>query len=67
MKTLRYFIVATILLVVLLAGLTSCGTTNSLHRTNTDTEVAGYTLKNKAELMQQKILNIKKTTVMVTP
>jgi hypothetical protein len=64
MKTIKYFIVAIILIVVLLAGLTSCATANIEKDAN---EVAGYTLKNKAELMQQKILNTKHTTVVVTP
>ncbi|MBZ0327373.1 MAG: hypothetical protein K8F54_07185 [Altibacter sp.] len=64
MKTVKYFIVAIILIVVLLAGLTSCATAHIEKDTN---EVAGYTLKNKAELMQQKILNSQQKTVVVKP
>ena len=44
---------------------TSCGTMNSIQ--NHDTEVAGYTLKDKKEVVEQKILNKKPKTVIVTP
>ena len=65
MKTVKYFIVAIILIIVLMAGLTSCATAKEI---NQDTDsVAGYTLKNKAELLQQKILNTKNSTVVVKP
>jgi outer membrane murein-binding lipoprotein Lpp len=64
MKTVKYFIVAIILIVVLLAGLSSCATANIK---NDSEKVAGYTLKNKTELMQQKILNCKQKTVIVIP
>ncbi len=65
MKTIKYIIVTLILIIVLTAGLTSCGTAvNVKDDTN---EVAGYTLKNKAELMQQKILNKKNKSILATP
>ncbi|PVW17232.1 hypothetical protein [Marixanthomonas spongiae] len=43
----------------------SCATANSAKKN--ETEIAGYTLKNKKELMQQKILNRKKKSVIATP
>ena len=51
--------------VILTSTFTSCGTTQKIE--NSDAEVAGYTLKNKKELMEQKILNKKSKTVLVTP
>lgn len=51
--------------VIFTATFTSCGTTQKVQ--NSDAEVAGYTLKNKIELMEQKILNKKSKTVLVTP
>lgn len=51
--------------VIFTATFTSCGTTQSIQ--NSDTEVAGYTLKNKKELMEQKILNKNSKTVIATP
>ncbi|GER60981.1 hypothetical protein ULMA_30890 [Patiriisocius marinus] len=51
--------------VVLTSTFTSCGTTNSIK--NSDTELAGYTLKSKTELMEQKILNTSTKKVIVTP
>ncbi|MCW5521087.1 hypothetical protein J1N09_14660 [Aureitalea sp. L0-47] len=47
------------------ATLFSCGT--SVHTIKKENEVAGYTLKNKKELMQQKILQKKKKTVVAQP
>jgi predicted metal-binding protein len=44
---------------------TSCGTALSVKKDNT--EVAGYTLKNKKEQFQQKILHKKVKTVIVQP
>lgn len=65
MKTVKYFIVALILIVVLLAGLSSCATaTNTLEESD---QVAGYTLKNKTELLQQKILNRNCKTIIAIP
>ncbi|RMA56664.1 hypothetical protein [Ulvibacter antarcticus] len=56
-----------IILVVAVFGLslTSCGTVSSIQ--NSDIEIAGYTLKNKKELMQQKVLNKKVKTVVAMP
>ena len=51
--------------VILTSTFTSCGTTQKIG--NSDAEVAGYTLKNKKELMEQKILNKRSKTVLVTP
>ncbi|MAP54107.1 hypothetical protein [Altibacter sp.] len=52
--------------IVLFCGvISSCGTTQGLRKDSM--EVAGYTLKDKAELMQQKILNTKHKTVIVIP
>ncbi len=65
MKTFKYIIVALIIAVVLLAGLTSCG--SAIQTQNTENDVMAYTLKNKTELMQQKILNKKVKTVVATP
>ena len=44
---------------------TSCQTTSATQKANS--ELAGYTLKNKKELFQQKVLNKKPRTVIVTP
>lgn len=65
MKTVKYIIVTIILIIVLGAGLTSCGSASSFQKN--ETEVAGYTLKNKTELMQQKVLNTKVQTVIAQP
>lgn len=56
------FIVAAL---VFTASFTSCGTVGSIQ--NHDTEVAGYTLKDKKEVVEQKILNKKSKTVIATP
>lgn len=47
------------------ATMTSCTTSASVLE-NSD-KVAGYTLKNKKELMKQKIANEKRKTVIATP
>jgi hypothetical protein len=65
MKTVKYIIVAIILIIVFGAGLTSCGSTSSFQKN--DTEVVAYTLKNKTELMQQKVLNTNVQTVIAQP
>ncbi len=44
---------------------TSCGTTANIKKSEAD--VAGYTLKNKKELMQQKILHMNSKTVIAVP
>jgi|TARA_R110002094_G_scaffold126795_1_gene120659 hypothetical protein len=64
MKTLKYLIV-TIFIVVFSASFTSCATTNSIQ--NESEKVAGYTLKSKKELMQQKIAHRKRNTVIALP
>ena len=51
--------------VVLTSTFMSCGTTSSIKKS--DTELAGYTLKSKTELMEQKILNPSSKKVIVTP
>ena len=56
------FIVAAL---VFTMSFTSCGTVSSIQ--NQDTEVAGYTLKNKMEVVEQKILNKKSKTVIAIP
>jgi len=56
------FIIAALAFTV---SFTSCGTLNSIQ--NQDTEVAGYTLKNKMEVVAQKILNKKSKTVIAIP
>jgi tRNA U34 2-thiouridine synthase MnmA/TrmU len=65
MKTIKYIVIAVILIIVFSAGLTSCASAGSIQ--NNDTEVAGYTLKNKSELMQQEVLKNKIKTVVVLP
>jgi len=65
MKIIRTVIVTLILLIVVLAALSSCATPMKVQ--DNSEEIAGYTLKNKKELMQQKIANIKCKTVMATP
>ncbi|MCT8340468.1 hypothetical protein MG296_10410 [Flavobacteriaceae bacterium TK19130] len=54
-------------IIVLGAGLlftTSCATTQ---KTQSESDLAGYTLKNKKELMKQKIAPQKKKTFVATP
>ncbi len=53
------------LLAVFTLSIISCG--SSIAVQHNDTELIGYTLKNKKELMQQKILNKKNKTVVVAP
>ena len=60
----KYITLVLILTVSICA--TSCGTTSKAIQQN-ETEVAGYTLKNKTQLMQQKILHKKSKTVIATP
>ena len=49
-----------------LGSMTSCSTAKNVKKENTK-ELAGYTLKNKKELMQQKIARKKSKTVLATP
>ena len=50
---------------VFTASISSCGSTAAIQKN--DNEVAGYTLKNKKELMEQKVLNKKIRTVIALP
>lgn len=58
-----------LLIVVIIAvfsvSMTSCGTTASMQENQK--EIAGYTLKNKKQLLEQKILNKKLKTVIAQP
>jgi len=65
MKILKYIIVTLILILVLAAAFTSCAAPQSI-QDNEEQKVA-YTLKNKKELMQQKIANKKCNIVIATP
>lgn len=65
MKIVKYIVVILIIVVVFGAALTSCGTAVSIQENSK--ELAGYTLKNKKELMQQKILEKKSKTIVATP
>ncbi len=47
-------------------SLTSCGAGFSAKKT-TPQEIAGYTLKNKKEIMERKILHKKSKTIIVIP
>jgi len=58
-------VVFTILVTVFALSISSCGSVSAIQKS--DTEVAGYTLKNKKELMQQKVLNKKLKTVIAMP
>ena len=58
MRTLR----STLFIVVALA-FASCATTQKTG----ESELAGYTLKNKKELMHQKVLHTKEKTVIAAP
>jgi len=53
------------IIAIFTASLTSCGSVSNA--TNNNKEIAGYTLKNKKEQMQQKILNKKSKTAIATP
>ncbi len=62
MKKIAY-IAFTIIFAVSLA---SCGAGVSAKKASQN-EVAGYTLKNKKEIMEQKILHKKSKTIIATP
>lgn len=53
------------IVVVFTLTITSCGSTSSTQKS--ENEVAGYTLKNKQELMEQKVFNSKVRTVIANP
>ncbi|MDC7994610.1 hypothetical protein [Altibacter sp. HG106] len=59
MKHLRYIAV----LLITVMSFTSCATTSELSKG----EIAGYTLKNKKELMHQKIMRTSQETVIAHP
>lgn len=65
MKIIKYIIVTLILILVLAAAFTSCAAPLSIQEN--EEQIAVYTLKNKKELMQQKIANKKCQTVIATP
>ena len=56
------FIIAALIFTV---SFTSCSSTSTIQ--NNDAEIAGYTLKNKKEIMAQKIVNKKSKVVLATP
>jgi hypothetical protein len=61
MKRIVFLVIA----IVFTASVSSCGSTAVIKKNND--EVAGYTLKNKKELMEQKVLNKKVKTVVALP
>ncbi|MFT5078194.1 MAG: hypothetical protein ACI825_001338 [Planctomycetota bacterium] len=61
MKKLIFILAA----VIFTGAFSACGTTQNFQKS--DSEIAGYTLKNKKELMEQKILNKKSKTLLATP
>ena len=61
MKKIIFLAVA----VIFTLSLSSCGGVSAIQKS--DTELIVYTLKNKKELMQQKILHKKIKTVVVAP
>ena len=54
-----------IIIVIAAISATSCTTSKSMYKN--ENEVAGYTLKSKKELMQQKIAKKNSKTVLATP
>ena len=60
----KYISIAILLLIVV--SMASCGTAAKIEKDNTN-QFAGYTLKNKKELMQQKIACKKSKTILTTP
>ena len=61
MKNIIYLGIA----LILTASVSSCGSVASIQKSEND--VAGYTLKNKKELMQQKVLNKKNKIIIALP
>lgn len=61
MKKIAYIVIG----ILFILSTASCATASSAKENGN--EIAGYTLKNKKELMQQKILHKKNKTVIATP
>lgn len=61
MKKLVFILIA----IVFTSTFTSCGTTSSIQKN--DAELAGYTLKSKTELLEQKIANTQSKKVIAQP
>lgn len=61
MKNIIYLGIALILIV----SVSSCGSVNAIQKSEND--VVGYTLKNKKELMEQKVLNRQVKSVIALP
>ena len=57
-------IVYTLMVTVFALSISSCASTSAMQKNNTE---VGYTLKNKKELMEQKVLNKRLKTVIVAP
>ena len=60
----KFIYIVTILCFVV--SLTSCGSSVAI-QTDSEDQVLSYTLKNKKELMEQKILNKKNKTIVAIP
>ncbi len=54
-----------VIVIILTVSVSSCGSIANIQKK--DNDVAGYTLKNKKELMQQKVLNKKNRTLIALP
>ncbi|GHC64198.1 hypothetical protein [Ulvibacter litoralis] len=54
-----------VLALIFTVTFSSCATSSTVQ--NSENQVAGYTLKNKKELMHQKVLNKKNKTVIAMP
>ncbi len=54
------------IVVIFIISLTSCGSAISA-KNESKYQVAGYTLKNKTEIMEQKILHKKSKTIITAP
>ena len=61
MKNIIYLGIA----LIFTASVSSCGSVATIQKSEND--VAGYTLKNKKELMEQKVLNKKNKTIIALP
>ena len=66
-KRLLYYekTVYLVIVIILTVSVSSCGSIANIQKK--DNDVAGYTLKNKKELMQQKVLNKKNRTLIALP
>lgn len=58
-------IVFIVIALIFTVTFSSCATSSAVQ--NSENNVAGYTLKNKKELMHQKVLNKKVKTVIAMP